>query len=516
MECIKNFVINVVFGIDTGSLSGFLAVVVALFMPVAILIYEEFKEQRAFNEFNWEKTVLLQDVINGWQILSAVLMSAISVVFWNYQNIWTKLIMLILFTIGIVLLIKNLICLFKWFLSDKVGNTKYSDYRQKKKIKFLKSLDPNKSLDVWSDLFKTIELENAYLKDYLTIFLDKFSKASKGSCWQYEACLTRNMERLYYWNPDFQNTIVDFVFDAYLNDGAERNEARIYKRQIVRKVARLLAKNEESHYFSISQRFDEKLSNLKDGDDVLKCVENYSFDVLNEVLSVYDEIPGKDNYYSFEIFPIHEWSIASLPSSKNARDNTKAMGLFLTYLRIMPSYVKNRDNGINEKRGEFLDEIVFGLSGRNLSRRIIRIVNLYFGQTFFTSYVGEDDNHALIRNFIDNDYRYYFLDSSCSVSSGSIDPDESEEQRLKRIMQAFRAEEEKRDNNTLKLLTSVYRFLLNTKEMKKIGMSLSKYSLADKKYKYETDIMIVEDNLKELKDTIGKIIKYGGQKSETI
>ena len=70
--------------INVGSLSGCLAVVTSLYIQVAILIYQEFKEKPSFNEFAWDKTVLLQRVIKGWRILGSV-------------------------------------CLFKWFMSDKIG-----------------------------------------------------------------------------------------------------------------------------------------------------------------------------------------------------------------------------------------------------------------------------------------------------------------------------------------------------------------------------------------------------------
>ena len=138
---------------------------------------------------------------------------------------------------------------------------------------------------------------------------------------------------------------------------------------------------------------------------------------------------------------------------------------------------------------------------------MIRIVNLYFSQTFFSSYENEDIGHALIRNFIDNDYHFLFMDTSCSVAS-SFDPNEPEEQRLKRIMKKFKEEEKRRDDDTLKLLASVYRVLLNTKEIKKIDDAIANYDLKDKSYQYRTDIRIVESNFEDLKNTISKVIKY--------
>lgn len=112
MDQVKELISTIIFGIDTGSLAACLATISSLYIPVAILIYQDFKEKHAFNEFEWDKTVLLQEVIKGQQILGAILISSISVILWNYPNIWVKVALLIIFTAGIVILIKNLVRLF--------------------------------------------------------------------------------------------------------------------------------------------------------------------------------------------------------------------------------------------------------------------------------------------------------------------------------------------------------------------------------------------------------------------
>ena len=75
-------------------------------------------------------------------------------------------------------------------------------------------------------------------------------------------------------------------------------------------------------------------------------------------------------------------------------------------------------------------------------------------------------------------------------------------------MKKFKEEEKRRDDDTLKLLASVYRVLLNTKEIKKIDDAIANYDLKDKSYQYRTDIRIVESNFEDLKNTISKVIKY--------
>lgn len=501
----KDFIVTVLSIINVGSLSGCLAVITSLYIPVAILIYQEFKEKPSFNEFSWDKTVLLQRVIKGWQILGAVLVSSIATVFWEYDSNWVKLFLLIVFIVGIAVLVKNLICLFRWFMSDKIGRTSQKNYRQEQKIKFLKELNPNRSLDVWSDLFSSIEQENAFLKDYLKIFFRKFSEAEKDQWWQYELCLTQNMERLYYQGPDFQNEVVNFAFDAYID---EKNDKTYLKRTIVRKLLRLLSKSDSGYYFSISRSFDKKLASIKSDELILNAVRSFSFDALNEIISVYDSIPERNNHFDFAVFPIDKWNISTLLASKDTKSNAKAMGLFISYLEALPMFVGLKSDKINDKRAAFLDEITFGMSGQKFSRKIIRIINLYFSQNFFASYEDEDVGHALIRNFIDNNYHFLFMDTSCSVSS-FFDPNEPEEQRLKRIMKQFKEEEKQRDNDTLKLLSSIYKVLLNTKEMKTISEAIAHYDLKDKKYQYHTDMRIVESNFEDLKSVIDKVIKYG-------
>lgn len=500
----KDFIMAILSSINVGGLSGCLATVTSLYVPVAILIYQELNEKSSFNSFNWDKTVLLQQVIKGWQILGAVLFSSIAVIFWECNNNWIKLLLSIAFAISIFILAKNLVCLFRWFMSDKIGRTSQKNYRQEQKIKFLEGLNPNNSLDVWSDLFGSIEQENAFLKNYLKIFFSKFSEAEKDQRWQYELCLTQNMERLYYQGPDFQNEVINFAFDAYIN---EKNDEAYLKRTIVRKLLRLLSKSNDGYYFSISRFFDKKLTSVESDDLILNAVRSFSFDALNEIISVYDSIPERNNHFDFEVFPIDKWNISTLLTSKNKKSNAKAMGLFISYLEALPMFVGLKNDKINDKRATFLDEITFGMSGQKFSRKIIRIINLYLSQNFFASYENEDIGHALIRNFIDNDYHFLFMDTSCSVSS-FFNPNEPEEQRLKRIMKQFRKEEKQRDDDTIKLLTSAYRVLLNKEEMKTISKAIADYDLKDKKYQYRTDMRMVESNLEDLRIVIDKVVKY--------
>lgn len=509
MDQVKELISTIIFGIDTGSLAACLATISSLYIPVAILIYQDFKEKHAFNEFEWDKTVLLQEVIKGQQILGAILISSISVILWNYPNIWVKVALLIIFTAGIVILIKNLVRLFEWFMSNKVGRAKHNNYRQEQKIKFLQGLDPNTSLDVWSNLFGTIELENSYLKDYLKIFFDKFSKTEKHNLWQYEFCLTKNMERLYYWNPDVQKIIVDFAFDVY-KKREDKSDIGYCKRTIVQKMMALLAKSNDCPYISATRYFDMKLSNMDD-QDIFDAVKNFSFDILQEVLMSYDSIPERKRGYNFEIFPVEKWTITKLPNNKNKRENAKAMGLFVSYLNFLPAYIGMDEKEIKEDRAAFLDMIVFGLSNETISRKIIRVVSIFFNRSCFGVYENESSNHALIRTFIDNDYHFYFIDSSVGVAT-NYDPNETEEERQERVMKIFEIKENQRDKNTLKLLSQIYRFLLNMEQMDEIAKDISKYDVNDEKYKYKTDAKLLKYNLSELKDVFDKIRAFNKEK----
>lgn len=507
----KGFVLDLVFSIDTGGLSGCLTAVSALFVPIAILIYQDFRKEHAYNEFEWDKTVLLREVIKGWQILVAILLSSVAIIFWNYQNIWIKIFLLLLFFVGIIILVVNLIHLYKWFMSNKVGGDRQGNYRQSQKLKFLNKLipDSDSSLDVWNDLFSSIEPGNIYLNDYMKIFLDKFSNSNDDWFWKYDYCLAQNMKSLHYQSPGFQDAIMEFVFDAYVAPDSQQHERVGYKRAIIQKLATLLIESDSKHYFAISRIFDERLSSIESGDVILRAVRDFSFDVLQGILSVYDDISIEKYGITFEIFPIDRWNVLNILDKKNDVEYMKATGLFITYLYMLPSYV-DCDNGVIKKeRGVFLDKIVFGASQEKLSMKMIRIVNLYFfGRRIFSSYENEETNHALIRSFIDNDYKFFFMEAFyCETSF--INPNESEEQRIKQQMMKYQDEVGLRDKNTFELLTRVYIFLLDTVEMKKIKKAIDRYDLKDKKYKYKTEEVIIESNLDDLKTIIDKIVKFG-------
>lgn len=515
MESLKNAMLFILSSIDVGGLSGCLAAIISLYIPIAILIYQELNDAPAFNKFNWDKTVLLQRVIKGHQILGAVLLSSIAIIFWKCNNGWIKSSMLLLFVIGISLLVKNLVSLFRWFMSDKLGLYKKKNYRQKQKIEFLKGLDPNNSLDVWSDLFSTIELENAYLKDYLRIFFDKLLVANQSHHWQYECCLVRNMSRLYYQNPDFQNEIVDFAFDAYIGNKNNEDDIVFLKKSIVRQLLQLLIKNNDRYGFSISRSFDKKLANIESSSSILNAVKDFSSDVLCEIAeSNSNNTPQLNSSYGSNVFPLDKWNILTLINSDEEKTNAKAQGLFISYLKAIPKFIETEDDKYGNTKLNLLDEIVFGPNIQNISRWIIRVICLYFMGPF-TFYDDEEFEHARIRKFIDSNYRFLLVrDISCSISLPSNFVGD-EEERLLLVSKNFKKEEDKLDNNTIRLLSLMYTTLLDADKMKSIKKAINNYDLNDKNYQYSLDPALLKHNLETLKIIIDKIVKYNTRQNSS-
>lgn len=503
-EIIRNAVITILSSIDVGGLSTCLTTVTALYVPVAILIYQEFKEAPSFNKFTWDKTALLQEVVKGWQILGAVLLSSFAIICWACGDNRVKLILLLIFIVGIVILTKNLVLLFRWFMSDKVGHSNQENYRQKQKLKFLKNLDANRSLEVWSDLFGTIELENAFLKDYLKIFFEKFSEAEQGQYWRYELCLTQHMERLYYWGPDFQNEVTNFVFDAYIDDGATKNYILASKRVIMKRLVQLLAKRSDHPHFFISEAFDNKLAEIDPDAKILNAVKAFSSDVLNEIIVAYDDAPERHSYIDRRVFPISKWNVSALPFSNDEKAKAKATGLLIAYLKALPAFAGLQGSEVNDQRADFLDKITFGEFDQKVSIRMIRIVRLYFGQSFVPSYKNENIDHAQIRNFIDKDYRLLFMETPSSIIR-SFNPEESKEQRLQRAAKEIKKMDERRDGNTIDLLSKAFPSLIDADEMEAISEAIDNYDLNGKSYSYCTDMAIVERNLEALDSVIDTI-----------
>ena len=94
----------------------------------------------------------------------------------------------------------------------------------------------------------------------------------------------------------------------------------------------------------------------------------------------------------------------------------------------------------------------------------------------------------------------------------NYDPNETEEERQERVMKIFEIKENQRDKNTLKLLSQIYRFLLNMEQMDEIAKDISKYDVNDEKYKYKTDAKLLKYNLSELKDVFDKIRAFNKEK----
>ena len=283
-------------------------------------------------------------------------------------------------------------------------------------------------------------------------------------------------------------------------------------------MTQLLATSENILTFSTSFAFDERVSKLDDQSSIMHAVQSYAEQTLDSLLMIYDKIPETIKSRGVEVFPIHKWNITSLPDCQDKKQNAKAVGLFLAYISSVRAYIEQRNGRMDKSRAEFLDSVIFGNHISRVSMKIIRVVCLFFSQIAFGLYDGENDIHAMVRNFIDNDYGFYFIDSAIGTSY-IPDPEEPPEERRRKLFESFHEEENERDKRTLDFLTIIYKVLLNKSELTKIKNEVSAIreeisgnNSSKNKYKYQTNILIVRSNLDDLGDVISKSIAYSERK----
>lgn len=108
----------------------------ALLIPVAIFLIER-NGDSSDKSFRWDKMVIFSDVIYPKITFFSILLITFPLVFWNYENFFTKILILILFLIGICWMIFFLRSCYFWIISKDL---KTKNFRDVKRLDFLKKL----------------------------------------------------------------------------------------------------------------------------------------------------------------------------------------------------------------------------------------------------------------------------------------------------------------------------------------------------------------------------------------
>lgn len=135
------------------------ASMLALLIPVAIFLIER-NGDSSDKSFIWDKMVIFSDVIYPKTTFFSILLITIPLIFWNYDNILTKSLILILFFIGICWMIFFLKSCYFWIISKDL---KTKNFREIKRVKFLKRLSKRNHISdktqvgIWKTIWESEE-----------------------------------------------------------------------------------------------------------------------------------------------------------------------------------------------------------------------------------------------------------------------------------------------------------------------------------------------------------------------
>lgn len=145
------------------------ASMLALLIPVAIFLIER-NGDSSDKSFIWDKMVIFSDVIYPKTTLFSILLITIPLIFWNYDNIFTKSLILILFFIGICWMLFFLRSCYFWIISKDIKKVyikdkgaEFRNFRDIKRLKFLDRLNKRNNIsdksqvEIWKIIWESEE-----------------------------------------------------------------------------------------------------------------------------------------------------------------------------------------------------------------------------------------------------------------------------------------------------------------------------------------------------------------------
>lgn len=139
---------------------AFLASILALFIPVAILVIERSKESDE-HAFPWEEETTIVQVAHPRMLLAAIVGASLSCIFWNQVSAHLRMLpfVLIIYSLCIIVLCWILSELYRWLLAIILRRRDESEFRAKQIRKYFNTIKTNEDrVRIWSMTWDSIWL----------------------------------------------------------------------------------------------------------------------------------------------------------------------------------------------------------------------------------------------------------------------------------------------------------------------------------------------------------------------
>ena len=533
--------------IDVSLLLSAATILVSLYIPVAILVFQDVTRDAAVRKRHqdsssrqkddeelpmtdncFERNVLLNVVLEPKKIFtSAICMVTCPLVISVIQNIYGRTsaniysnfacglviaILLAFFLYSIYTVICNLIQVYKWLIhtDDYSGNS----YRQKFRKKYLQEQEWGERCLSWSRIWNNMSKENVFFMEYAKLFFEQLKKANDDYVYRLGYQFIINFSKYDYNSAIFYKELLS-MHDFSVKRNHENEAIYYFQNEVIEKSMEMyLSDKSKDMYFSLFEQFDKQVITKNDEEneqfDKQVITKNDEENLLNVKYAVYKYLSVLARNYEMGRIDensrkIHldlpkSWNLCNiLDSQSNSKCN--AIGV-LEAFRDWYIYDYSDKTVKNEKQNELLKMIMWMLvrNYRDISVRVVQVLFIFF-YTMRIYPVHESKEEARVYSFINRDYGFLFEELlAISITTPVKDDYTTAEGWDKALFDKFHDAEQDRVIKTVKMLRTVMPELRDYEYFLRYKNAVVNYN-TKKNDENMTDIRTTEYNLARLKET---------------
>lgn len=286
-----------------------------ILIPLVLFIFSLEKEAL----FEWDKIVILDKVIEAKNLLISIALIFLPLFFWDYNSLFLKFILFLIFTSGVIYLIKILFNSYHWIKAVEIKEahdpTNFRDSLRNKYLEEINNLSEKEK--VWILTWQKNISNTIYERNLIKKFIANIDVLVENKNYDLLQKYLQNFfvfvdkRALYDWviYGDFFGKLLEWYFSFCIDKEKQKenknditySETEAILSRLIEKFALVALQKGTAHLF-----FEELKKKIKDKDD--KCIEKLFICSVCNVL--FDNIAdSQERYNIWKYYFPEEWKI---------------------------------------------------------------------------------------------------------------------------------------------------------------------------------------------------------------
>lgn len=373
------------------------ALLLALLVPIAIFMID-----KKSVGFTWDKAAILTKVLNAKLLFIGLVIMAVNPLLWGISH--ARVVIIALTVAALVVLIMAIVSSYRWLIVSEPKGASYDNYRTRKRLDYLRSLDDEQKAVIWSLTWSIDRSSRALIdeRELVKIFVANLNSLGdkQNSGPNIVRDFMTNLDQIDLTDPVIHETLVGFCMQwaSSLAHPEKKEKSMLHFQMTTRRLFFDILKRDLPDPFQCYLLYNDTRTYLKNN----KLSEEYFVKYFSvEFLSGLRDL--KDADHIWDEFP-REWLI-TIENLDNKDTNKVTLGWLTAYMRWISSrnlLVSTKDARYEE---DFLADSVTSHLLPTIEPRMWADLIAFHWSPYGVS-DNETSEHAQIRGFVERQKRF--------------------------------------------------------------------------------------------------------------